>query len=146
MPIYTIGYQRLHAADLRRVMDVLGCDVLIDVRSVPSSRRPGFSRRALTDALTGRYEWRGDVLGGRGHGPQLSALRALLDDSRTVLVMCQEEAPGDCHRHYAIGLPLARMGATVTHVYRDELIEANELQRAMDEDRDYECEVLPSLA
>lgn len=143
--IYTIGYQRLTPRALERIADALGIELVIDVRSVPSSRKPGFSRGALSALLGDRYEWRGDTLGGRP-GPTAAGLTALAREPRRVLLLCLEEAPGDCHRHRTIAVPLAKRRIAVTHIFRDELIAASELQRAIDDGDEYGCELLPAAA
>lgn len=45
--IYTLGYQRHTPDTLSALLDSLRVESLIDVRSSPSSRKPGFSRKAL---------------------------------------------------------------------------------------------------
>lgn len=139
--IYTVGHGgHKSAASLIQVIDDLGIKTLIDVRSQPRSRwQPWANRAALSQALGARYEWRGDVLGGLGAGVDPLAVDALRGLSGNVALMCAEKAPGDCHRHHAIGLPLARVGVDVMHVFERELIEATELQAAIDEGRDYDC-------
>ena len=54
VPLFTIGYE---ATTVARVLDELlaaGVDRLIDVRAVPQSRKPGFSRRQLEAELAER--------------------------------------------------------------------------------------------
>ena len=130
--IYTIGYARLRPPDLLAAVAALDATVL-DCRSVPSSRRPGFSRGALGALLGPRYEWHPE-LGGRQAEVPAAALDALAARPGTSLLLCLEEAPGDCHRHRMIA---TRLAVPVTHLYQHELIDARELQRAIDEDDDY---------
>ena len=71
-------------------------------------------------------------------------LPAFLIDAETGTTLARfgmEHAPGDCHRHMTIALPLAEMGVTVRHVFDDEVVEAAELQRSIDagDDGEYEC-------
>lgn len=133
--IYTIGYQRITQGQLLHAAQALDATV-VDVRSVPSSRKPGFSRRALETALGGRYEWHGDQLGGRP-GPTTEGLAWIERQTRSVLLLCLEEAPGDCHRHHAIGAPLAQRGVEVRHIFRNEVFTAAELARVIDTDEEY---------
>jgi uncharacterized protein (DUF488 family) len=130
--IYTIGYQRITQGQLLHAAQTFGATV-VDVRSVPSSRKPGFSRRALEAALGPRYEWHGDKLGGRP-GPTADGLAWLARQTRSVLLLCLEEAPGDCHRHHAIGAPLAQRGVEVRHICKDQVFTAAELALALDTD------------
>lgn len=132
MTIYTIGYQKLQPADLVRICDSLRIDVVYDVRSVPSSRKKGWSRRALETLLGTRYQWRGYDLGGRGDGPSHDEVVALHDDERNVLLMCMEDAPGECHRHHAISMTLLNeCDVDCLHICGDEVVPASELDRAL---------------
>ena len=63
--IYSVGYAQLTPSGLARLMRVLAIDALIDARSIPNRRRPGFAKKNLVALLGRRYEWRGDELGGR---------------------------------------------------------------------------------
>jgi uncharacterized protein (DUF488 family) len=133
--IYTIGYQRLTPERLEEI--VRGLDAtLLDCRFVPMSRKPGFSGKALRARLGERYVAAGEDLGGRGHTTD-EGIRMLREGSRdrNVMLLCMEEAPGECHRHFTICGP--HFPAAV-HIYQDELITAAELERATQEDTDYE--------
>jgi superfamily II DNA or RNA helicase len=109
-----------------------------DRRGLPfKSTHTGFGVRnsATCQCPRARYLWKGAVLGGRDGGPKpegLSWIKAELAAGRNLIAMCMEYAPGDCHRHCWIGLPLAKQGFTVRHIFEDELIEPVELQRSMD--------------
>jgi uncharacterized protein (DUF488 family) len=129
--IYSIGYQGMSPQALLAVLDALKVEALIDVRSVPSSRKPGYSRKALQAALGARYEWRGDSLGGRGDGPTVDGLAALELEDRAVMLLCLERLPGECHRYHAIALPLADRKIEVWHVVGDEVIETLQVKRAL---------------
>ena len=129
--IYTIGYQQLTPGRLAELMRDLHIDLLVDVRSVPQSRKKGFSRKALTARFGVHYEWRGDVLGGRGDGPTKAGLAALAKESRAVLLMCLEHLPGDCHRHHAIAIPLQELGVACRHVVDAEVVPTEEVTRAL---------------
>src|SRR3954464_1459116 len=108
------------------VMATLKGEILIDVRSVPFSKRPGFGQAQLHKCLGDGYWWKGNVLGGRGNGATdtgLQSLASLGKHDRHYMLLCKEEAPGDCHRHRSIAVPLLkRYKIDCTHVYRDELI------------------------
>jgi uncharacterized protein (DUF488 family) len=130
--IYTIGYQRLAPERLLQIAEGLDA-VIIDVRSIPRSRKRGFGRRSLETLLGRRYQWRGDGLGGLGEiSPiYIQALRQYQGDA---ILMCLEEAPGDCHRHWDICAPHI---PDAMHIFRDEIFTARELQRAIDDGDDY---------
>ena len=129
--IYTIGYQRLNPSTLAALLDALQVQLLIDVRSSPNSRKPGFSRKALETQLGLRYEWRGDRLGGRGDGPTKAGLDELAGETRTVMLMCLEHLPGDCHRYHAIAVPLFDRGIECRHIVDAEVVPTAEVMRAM---------------
>ena len=129
--IYTIGYQQLTSDRLAELMRDLRIDLLVDVRSVPQSRKKGFSRKALTARFGRFYEWRGDVLGGRGKGPTETGLAALAKEPRTVLLMCMEHLPGDCHRFHSIAVPLFDRGIECRHIVDAEVVPTSEVMRAM---------------
>lgn len=130
-PIYTIGYQRLRLAPLVEIVQRLDA-VLVDVRSVPYSQRKEFSRPSMEKALGNRYVWKGRDLGGRAPITRqgIDWLRQERRD-RTLLVMCMEHHPADCHRHHAICAPYFP-GAI--HIWGDQQIEARELERSIRDD------------
>lgn len=105
--LYTLGYQGRSPAGLVAIIEHLDVTV-IDVRAVPNSRAAHWRRGALASLLGGRYQWRGDVLGGRvggRTGPTAEGfawLREELAAGRRMALMCMERAPGDCHRWGAI--------------------------------------------
>lgn len=145
MKIYSIGYEELPRDTVLRWLDwVSPTAVLVDVRSqvVGFRVKRGFRRDELSAALGPRYEWRGDVLGGRGSGPTTEGLAAVAGESRDIVLMCQERSPAGCHRHIMIAEALPNID--VQHIYpvedgdaEAEIISAKELTLAIDEDRDY---------
>lgn len=139
--IYTIGYDHMQLPDLQAIGKHFGITSLLDVRSIPFSRRPGFSRAALEKAFPNCYCWMGQDLGGRPPGVKRYALDQLaLRTWDTAMLLCKEESPGDCHRYHTIALPLLRdYRVDCIHIYQDELIETSELAAAVEEDRNYLC-------
>lgn len=122
--IYSVGYEGLSADGLVERLSSNKVTTLIDVRLTPSSRKPGFSRRSLEEALgragidyvhepelgnppENRDSFRsGDGSEGRkrmrarlenGSGP---ALARLVDRARAerVAVLCVERERDRCHR------------------------------------------------
>jgi uncharacterized protein (DUF488 family) len=51
MRIFTIGYEAATMADFLAALTLAGVKRVIDVRALPLSRRPGFSKTALRGAL-----------------------------------------------------------------------------------------------
>lgn len=49
--IYTVGYEGLRLQELILSLQANGIKALIDIREYPVSRKPGFSKRALSQAL-----------------------------------------------------------------------------------------------
>lgn len=147
--IYTIGYAKLTPRRLREVMDLLHVGELMDCRSSPRTRVAGFGNRQLA-AFFGehRYSWKGETLGGRMTiASQTLTNIAALGKVERIMLMCMEEAPGECHRHYDLGMPLEAMGARVFHVFRDQVVPPLSLQKAIDTQRsmaraEYDCEDL----
>lgn len=86
--------------------------------------------------LRPKYKFMGDLLGDLC--VQQDGLQALMDfiaDGKTIMLLCNEECPGDCHRHAAIAVPLLGK-IDALHVYRNEIILASELDRSI-RDNDY---------
>lgn len=140
--IYTIGYQQLAQPRLVEIVSHLGA-VLIDVRSSPRSRKASFGGRQLAEALGAVYE-AAPHLGGRGEiaDQAIAALASSAVRGRPLLLMCQEHAPAECHRHYEIALRLLPFGVDCQHICADEIVVASELQRSLDSGDGYEYEDL----
>jgi uncharacterized protein (DUF488 family) len=51
MKIFTVGYEGVTQAQLIEALRAAGVEVLADVRAVPLSRRPGFSKNILAAGL-----------------------------------------------------------------------------------------------
>lgn len=51
MDIFTIGYEGATQADVIERLKAAGVDLLVDVRAVAASRRPGFSKTILGESL-----------------------------------------------------------------------------------------------
>ena len=122
----TIGYELAIPATLIAALRKARVDLLVDVRAVPNSRRPGFSKRALAaateEAGIGYLHLRG--LGTPADGraaaragrhaemhaifrKQLETLEAredlhnlieLIRQGRSVCLLCLEASPEHCHR------------------------------------------------
>jgi uncharacterized protein (DUF488 family) len=50
--IFTIGYEGLTLDEFVRILKDNGIEILIDVRNNPFSRKPGFSRKTLSEMLS----------------------------------------------------------------------------------------------
>jgi uncharacterized protein (DUF488 family) len=145
----TIGYQ---AATVRSFLDALreaGVELLVDVRAVASSRRPGFSKSRLAanvaEAGIGYVHLRGlgtpadgraaaragqyaqlrrifhEHLATPGARAALDELADLVRSGRRVCLLCFEAEPEHCHRSMVADALGARMPVEVMHLIpRDE--------------------------
>ena len=50
-PLATIGYEKAHFDDIVTRLKAAGVEVLVDVRAVAASRRPGFSKTLLSGGM-----------------------------------------------------------------------------------------------
>ena len=137
--IYTIGYAALRPVRLFEIAEQLKATV-IDCRYKPFSRIPGFDMPALKSLFKAQYEYHGHHLGGSGHVTD-AGIAFVRESKRNLLLICMEQAPGDCHRHTDICAPYF---PHAVHVFRDELILTSELERAIRENREYELHGLLS--
>lgn len=142
--IATIGYQ---AATVGTFLDALregGIELLVDVRAVASSRRPGFSKTRLAANLqeagigylhlrglgtppegraaarAGRYpELRRiylEHLETPGAREQLGALAELVQSGRRICLLCFEAEPAHCHRSMVAAALADRVPVRVRHL------------------------------
>jgi uncharacterized protein (DUF488 family) len=115
--LYTLGHSNHDIATFLGLLRAHGVDVLVDVRTVPYSRRhPQFRKHELEGACTEAgidYRWRGEQLGGikrdsvcrtfdeaAGRPGFVEALGELVTLARAHVpaVMCAEKEPMACHR------------------------------------------------
>ncbi|HLA62958.1 MAG TPA: DUF488 domain-containing protein, partial [Rhodothermales bacterium] len=124
--VATIGYEGVSVPQVLDALRAAGVDLLVDVRAVASSRRPGFSKTALAANLAGAgidylhlrglgtpAEGRAAARAGRhdemravfrehlatptAH-TQLVELAGLVEAGRRVALLCFEADPAHCHR------------------------------------------------
>lgn len=141
--LFTVGYERRSLDELIAELIDADIDRLIDVRELPLSRRRGFSKTALSDALRKagieyvhvkalgnpkpnreRY-WAGDVEGGaavyRKHlnNGSRSALVELADSlgEDPACLLCFERDHTECHRDVIVeALQELRPQLTISHL------------------------------
>ena len=146
--IYTIGHSNLDLERLLDLFKENEIEVLVDVRSVPFSRHaPQFNMKNIKEKIESagieyvfmEDEDAGNVLGGRPRDMEcyenekivyeyvmekswykegISALIELAENKRTA-VMCSEEDPYRCHRHYLIAQSLIKKDVVVLHIRKD---------------------------
>ena len=123
--IWTIGYEQARLDDVIAALRGAGVELLADVRALPLSRRPGFSKTALAGALNeagiayrnmkplgtpadgravarrGDHDGLARIYAGQLELPealaQMAELRALAEDKRVAL-LCYERDAAECHR------------------------------------------------
>jgi uncharacterized protein (DUF488 family) len=127
--LFTIGYQGSTASEIVERLRDAGVERVVDVRELPLSRRPGFSKSQLAEALASagvRYEhvralgnpkpirdrWKsGDTKDAADafrlylHNESRSALCGLAESVRTetICLLCVEHSHLDCHRSLIAG-------------------------------------------
>jgi len=142
MPIFTIGYEGATVAEFIAALQAAGVERVIDVRALPLSRRPGFSKSPLSAALSeagieyvhlkalgtppagrtaarsGRHEEMAQIYAGQLELPEAIAQSALMLDlaqERPSAVLCMERDPAHCHR--TLLLDAIAPNAEVVHLF-----------------------------
>ena len=125
MRIFTIGYEGSTQSEFIAALQAAGVEQVIDVRAVPNSRKPGFSKNILASSLSeagigyvhlkalgtpaaGRQAARsGDVAAlERIYADQLHTPEAIVEAERMKdlaaekpsALLCYERDPAQCHR------------------------------------------------
>jgi uncharacterized protein (DUF488 family) len=142
-PVATIGYEGAALEDFLRTLKDAGIATLVDIRALPWSRRPEFTRRALAEAcasadigylhlgaLGNPEEGRAAAKAGRHdefrriYEAQLdfaagrNALARLAERAagEPVALMCMERDPARCHRSIAAARLVAMLGVEIRHL------------------------------
>ena len=142
MRIFTIGYEGTTVGEFMKALTDAGVKRVIDVRAVPNSRRPGFSKTPLRSALaeedidyvhlralgtpadgrsaarTGRHEDLIRIYAGQLELPEAIAEGAQMVDlagEKPSAVLCYERDPAGCHR--TLLLSAVAPDAEVVHLY-----------------------------
>ena len=125
MRIFTIGYERTTVPEFIAALTSAGVERVIDVRALPLSRRPGFSKSPLRAALeeagiyyvhlkalgtpadgrtaarAGRHSDMGRIYAGQLELPEAmvqSAQMLELAREKPSALLCMEREPAHCHR------------------------------------------------
>ena len=142
MRIFTIGYEGATVGEFIAALKQVGVERVIDVRALPLSRRPGFSKSPLRSALeeagieyvhlkalgtpaegrsaarAGRHEDMARIYSGQLELPEAMAQSAqmleLARETRSAL-LCMERDPAHCHR--TLLLKATAPQAEVVHLY-----------------------------
>lgn len=144
MTLSTIGYESTTVAAFLQALRDAGIELLVDVRAVASSRRPGFAKtrlganlrdagidylhlRALGTPPEGRAAARAGehglmrriFLDHLGTGPaqdELEVLADLVRSGRRVCILCFEADPAHCHRSLVADALAERLPLSVRHL------------------------------
>jgi uncharacterized protein (DUF488 family) len=142
MKIFTIGYEGTTVPEFIAALNEGGVERVIDVRALPLSRRPGFSKSALRGALeeagieyvhlkalgtpadgraaarAGRHADLERIYAGQLEFPEAIAQSAemlALADEKPSALLCMEREPAHCHRTLLLGAVAA--DAEVVHLF-----------------------------
>lgn len=142
MRIFTIGYERTTVGELIAALKNASVERVIDVRALPLSRRPGFSKSALKSALEEAgieyvhlkalgtpAEGRAAARAGRHsdleriYSSQLELPEAVMQSAQMLALvaekpsalLCMEREPAHCHRTLLLNAVAA--DAEVVHLY-----------------------------
>lgn len=142
MRIFTIGYEAATVGEFLAALQGAGVERVIDVRALPLSRRPGFSKTPLRNALAeagidyvhlkalgtpaegrsaaraGRQAELERIYAGQLELPEAIAQGAQMLELATEkpsALLCYEREPAACHR--SLLLAAVAPDATVEHLY-----------------------------
>jgi uncharacterized protein (DUF488 family) len=142
MRIFTIGYEGATVAEFLAALKQAGVERVIDVRALPLSRRPGFSKSPLRAALdetgieyvhlkslgtpaagrtaarAGRHEDMARIYAGQLELPEAIAQGAQMIElarERPSALLCFEREPAHCHR--TLLLDAVATNAEVVHLF-----------------------------
>ena len=144
MQLFTIGYEGATMGEFIAALQAAGVERVIDIRAVANSRRPGFSKTPLRNALAeagidyvhlralgtpadgraaaraGRHEELKRIYAGQLELPEAMAQAAQmlsLAEERPSALLCYERDPGGCHRTLLISATAP--DATVKHLFAE---------------------------
>lgn len=142
--LFTIGYEQTPAKSVLDELEQAGVKLLVDVRAVASSRRPGFSKSQLAAGLdergisyvhlrglgtpkdgrlaarAGQYETLQKIYTKHLKTPQakeeLDELSALVKKSGPVCILCYERDHLHCHRRWIAEIIKDRDGVRIENL------------------------------
>jgi uncharacterized protein (DUF488 family) len=142
--LFTIGYEQTPAKSVLDELEQAGVKLLVDVRAVASSRRPGFSKSQLAAGLdergisyvhlrglgtpkdgrlaarAGQFETLHKIYAKHLKTPQakedLDELSALVKKSGPVCILCYERDHRHCHRRWIAEIIEERNGIRIENL------------------------------
>lgn len=153
-PLWTIGHSNHSAEKFLDLLSRHGIACVVDVRSIPYSRRnPQFNRERMSRSLSSRdikYIWEGEVLGGKRdirQNPEFFGTEGRIDwmkvrsredfiramerlkvqvGKEPTAVLCAEENPRNCHRLHLISTAWAEScDENISHIRGDGRVETH---------------------
>jgi uncharacterized protein (DUF488 family) len=148
MTIYTAGYEGVSLVQFLERLHRAQVQIVVDVRDVPLSRKPGFSKNALSTALSSagleylhlrelgcpkviRYRYRADgdweeytkafMVHLRNQKAAINELAKVCARARAAL-LCYEADPDQCHRTYVAREVSSVLGEDVKHIRAEGVI------------------------
>ncbi len=137
--IYTVGHSNLSFMKFIGLLEAHNITHIIDIRSIPYSRRAPWSNKSRLSELVRpfkiRYTYLGHKLGGKKQNiEQLSkqqgvtpediyeqAIQVLLQLSLkdNIVLLCAESDPANCHRQHVVAQTLLKTEIKVVHILKD---------------------------
>jgi uncharacterized protein (DUF488 family) len=142
--LFTIGYEQTPAGSVLDELEQAGIKLLVDVRAVASSRRPGFSKKQLAAGLdergisylhlrglgtpkdgreaarSGRFDTLHRIYAAHLKTPQakeeLDELSSLVKKSGPVCILCYERDHSHCHRQWIAEIIEDRDGVKIENL------------------------------
>jgi len=122
--IHTCGHSNKPIAVFIKLLKDNDIELLVDVRSIPSSRFCSqFNKSALYATLSLhsiKYLWKGENLGGKGinvnYEETINELIALAKQGVRIAVMCSEKDYRKCHRYTVLTPSFKERGISVIHL------------------------------
>lgn len=128
--IYTVGLQRVKLADVQEMVSALDIEQILDWRSKPDGR---LNPPTLERAFPNKYKYVGKSCN-EGNITD-KALEALSKVKKVTLLLFHRELPENCPRHNDLAISMRhRHSIDIGHVWGNEVVNASDLQRAMDAD------------
>lgn len=142
MPVFTIGYEGLAIDDFVSLLSEHGIETVVDIRELPLSRKPGFSKKALANLLNlsgleyvhmvelgcprsvrdgyrADGDWKRYTTGFLNHlETQKDAIASLagIVESSVCALLCYEADFNFCHRSMVADAVNKHCGAKIEHI------------------------------
>ncbi len=147
MEIYTIGHSNIQTQEFLKLLKTHYIESLVDVRSIPVSKYASQYNKGVIDQFLCKnniaYLYMGNRLGGKPVDSECfsngiadyglvsskqwyqTGIYELLDhaEKHKTAIMCAEEDPYHCHRHFLLTQTMLSKGVRVYHIRGDGRLE-----------------------